>query len=186
MTLQSGPFIKSARETYLEDRVRQLQEKLELAHEKLIEVERLFGTEDELMPLRVMGFTGHEATLLHLLRNREVMTKGQLMFALYADDPDRMAEADPKIVDVVMCKVRGKLKRMGVEIETVWGCGHLMKASQKARLARLVTSGAALVFGGCADQRLLHRRQRAANDLVNGRPRKLNGELRRPVSGAAE
>lgn len=55
MTLQSGPFIKSARETYLEDRVRQLQEKLELAHEKLIEVERLFGTEDELMPLREIG-----------------------------------------------------------------------------------------------------------------------------------
>lgn len=165
MTLPIGPHIVEGtpREQYLANRVRELQAKLELVHERLSELERLFGTEDELMPLRMMGFTGNEARLLHVLRAKPIVTRDQMFFALYADDPDRMAEVEPKIVDVVVCKLRSKLRRMGVDIETVFACGFRLTQSQKARLARLVASGAAVASGRSSDMRLLHRRQRAGH-----------------------
>lgn len=43
-------------------------------------------------------------------------------------------ETDPKIVDVYICKLRGKLKVIGVEIETIWAQGYRLTRAARARL----------------------------------------------------
>lgn len=49
-------------------------------------------------------------------------------------------EADEKIVDVFVHKVRSKLKRVGIgdAIETVWGTGYYLKPGARAALAAAV------------------------------------------------
>ncbi len=47
-------------------------------------------------------------------------------------------EADPKIIDVFVCKARRKLAPFQIEIRTVWGWGHEFKADMRAAVrARL-------------------------------------------------
>jgi hypothetical protein len=40
--------------------------------------------------------------------------------------PHPKVETEPKIVDVVICKLRKKLEPLGLRIETVWSCGYFM------------------------------------------------------------
>ncbi len=49
------------------------------------------------------------------------VSKEQLLAGIYLHEQD---EAEIKIVDVVICKLRKKLKPLGVEIATVWGRGY--------------------------------------------------------------
>ena len=44
------------------------------------------------------------------------------MDALYYDRPH--AEPDSKIVDILVCKIRKKIKGSGWAVETVWGEGY--------------------------------------------------------------
>jgi DNA-binding response OmpR family regulator len=74
------------------------------------------------------GLTRMEARLMRALVERldRMMPKGALMDAMYFD---RGHEAEPKIVDVLVCKIRKKLRGSPWVIETVWGQGY------RARLA---------------------------------------------------
>lgn len=45
--------------------------------------------------------------------------------AIYADLYDERDESpDPKIIDVIVCRLRKKFLRYGVQIKTVWGRGY--------------------------------------------------------------
>lgn len=46
--------------------------------------------------------------------------------------------ADPKLVDIVACKVRKKLRPHGIGFETLWGYGYEMRAVDRQALTRLV------------------------------------------------
>lgn len=50
-----------------------------------------------------------------------VLTKERLLANLYVHEAD---EAEIKIIDVFICKLRKKLSPLGVEIATVWGRGY--------------------------------------------------------------
>jgi DNA-binding response OmpR family regulator len=68
--------------------------------------------------------TPSEFELFHLLWEKigRVKTKQSIMDAIYwrlADDE----EPGAKIVDVWICKIRKKLKPLGIEIQTAWGRG---------------------------------------------------------------
>jgi two-component system cell cycle response regulator CtrA len=56
------------------------------------------------------------------LRNGQVMTKYQIIDHIYGG----IDEPNPKIVDVFICKIRSKLKALGIEdvIQTNWGHGY--------------------------------------------------------------
>lgn len=60
-----------------------------------------------------------------------VLTKEHLLSNLYLVEAD---EAEIKIIDVYVCRLRKKLKPLGVEIGTAWGRGYrlVLKAERGA------------------------------------------------------
>lgn len=67
--------------------------------------------------------TAQEAGVFDRLRMARggVVSKTSLMAALYPLEAD---EAEIKIIDVFVCKLRRKLAPLGVEIGTAWGRGY--------------------------------------------------------------
>lgn len=116
-----------------------LETENDVLREKIIELEELIGLRIE-TPL-MLGLTGQEAKLFGILLKRDLVTKAQGMSALYSDRPN--GEAEIKIVDVFVCKMRKKLKPFDIEIETVWGQGYRMTAASKANAAALLAQSRA-------------------------------------------
>lgn len=71
----------------------------------------------------MLGLTKMESRLMRALTERldRMVGKGALMDAMYFD---RGHEAEPKIVDVLVCKIRKKLRGSAYRIETIWGQGY--------------------------------------------------------------
>lgn len=69
-------------------------------------------------------------------------SKDQIMHALYAD---RMTDEtpEPKIVDVYICKLRAKLGRYDLTIETLWGRGYQLSLKTKDLLRAMAAGGRA-------------------------------------------
>lgn len=69
-----------------------------------------------------------EAAILATLLRRDQATKAQLHDVVENNRPgDHAKEAtDPKMVDVMICKLRKKIKPHDVLIETMWGTGYLI------------------------------------------------------------
>jgi len=65
-----------------------------------------------------------ELALLRYLDHRRpgVASKSDIYDDLYAFRPNTLP--DPKIVDIYVCKLRPKLRPLGLEIETIWGTGY--------------------------------------------------------------
>lgn len=97
--------------------------------EKILSLEQALGVRIE-TPL-ILGLTGQEAKMFGILLKREMVTRQQAMDVLYGDRPES-DEAEIKIVDVFVCKMRKKLKRFDIEIESVWGRGYRMPAQSKS------------------------------------------------------
>jgi two-component system cell cycle response regulator CtrA len=99
--------------------------------------ERVAALEAELIEARPLPIewqlTAQECRVFGTLVNRELATKSAIMTALYHDRDD---EAEEKIVDVFICKIRKKLKRFNIEIKTVWGQGYCLPAAERARYRR--------------------------------------------------
>lgn len=83
-----------------------------------------------------LHLSAKEETLLAALMLRpQLATKNFLHHALYGLDPSGGAE--PKIVDVFLCKIRRKLEPHGIAIETMWGKGYALPAASLARIAEM-------------------------------------------------
>lgn len=104
---------------YLKERIVQLTECLKGPDELLIELRQRFH------------FTYSEAGILALLLTRPMVTKDMAYTVLYGEMHDA---PEPKILDVFICKMRPKLRRLGIDIETIWGRGWLLQESQKEKL----------------------------------------------------
>jgi DNA-binding response OmpR family regulator len=76
--------------------------------------------------------TPSEARVFCALLSRPLLTKDALMAALYHNLG--RDEADQKIVDVFICKLRKKLKPFGIAIETVWGQGYYLPPATRSQL----------------------------------------------------
>ncbi len=88
-------------------------------------------------------------TWLRLTRMQEALVRvllvaaGRTVSREYLYDATRVAIAayrsgtDIKIVDVVLSHLRGKLRPVGIEIETVWGRGYRLTPENAQRLADL-------------------------------------------------
>lgn len=73
--------------------------------------------------------TGSETKVFGRLLKAGVATKDAIMATLYRDAGKD--EAEIKIVDVLVCKLRKKLKPFGLEITTVRGLGYVMPQPTK-------------------------------------------------------
>lgn len=59
-------------------------------------------------------------------RPARAVDKGAIYDSVYQLRPD-CDQPGMKIVDVMICKLRRKLKHLGIEIETYWGMGYALK-----------------------------------------------------------
>lgn len=115
----------------------------------MAENERLRGRVDQLEG--VLGvktltpvewrLTGKEMCVFGVILERAVATKDAVMAALYRDTGKD--EAEIKIVDVFVCKVRKKLQPFDIEIKTRWGEGYFMEPSMKTRVHQMMADSAA-------------------------------------------
>lgn len=109
-------------------RIEALQEENDRLHARLATLEATLGHTFR-APIEWM-LTAHECRLFGSLLSRDLCTKDALMAALYRDLGRE--EADIKIVDVYVCKLRKKLKPFGIPIETRWGEGYYLAPATKA------------------------------------------------------
>ena len=85
------------------------------------------------MPVPIsFGLTAQEARVLGVLMKRDLASKELVMAGLYSQRPDDTVEI--KIVDVFVCKIRKKLQRFDIPIETVWGQGYRLKPETKDKV----------------------------------------------------
>lgn len=77
--------------------------------------------------------TAVEVAFLQALHRRapEVVMKGALYDAVYGALPE-CDQPEIKIVDVMICKMRKKLKPIGIVIATSWGRGYWLDPKQGA------------------------------------------------------
>lgn len=81
------------------------------------------------------GLTPSEITVLNVLALRRLATKEAIHFALYGADPD--GGASDKIVDVLVCKMRPKLARVGITVHTAWGAGYRLDDAARVFVTQL-------------------------------------------------
>lgn len=154
----SGPHIVE----HLRGRVESLTNALERAQDRINDLERAFGSEDDLLPLQALGLTPSQARIVHFMRGKDLVTARQLQFAMYVDQPDKPNEVDAAAnVKAQLHGARKTLKRFGILIDTIGRCrgaeGYRMSGPDKARLARLIASGARLVTRGRPDRKHYRR-----------------------------
>ncbi len=94
--------------------------------DRIEELERLLGMR-EVLP-RPWGLTRREAAVLGILLKRQVMSATQLFEAVWGGDSER----ETKIVEVVVCKLRAKLRAHGIAIRTEYGAGYFIPPQEKA------------------------------------------------------
>lgn len=146
--------IKSSREQYLENRVRELKDALDLAQQRINDLETAMGVNDDLAPIQTMGFQPLQAKFVAALLRLPSVSNDCALTAMYAENPDRKYDVSPKIADTVACIVRGKLRRLGVDLVSLGGgLGWHLPGPAKARFKRLMASNAALMAGEPSDQR---------------------------------
>jgi len=75
------------------------------------------------------GFTRNECVIFGLLLKNTMVLRTSMMNALYMHKQD---EAEIKIVDVWVCKIRKKIRPYGIAVQVQWGQGYFMSAESKA------------------------------------------------------
>ena len=108
------------------------------------------NAEIEIVCRKLFKLTNLEAGFIVLLLKSEHTTKGKLHHVIEtqrlqrASRPENMEMTDEKMVDVMICKLRKKLKLIDAEflITTVWGGGYYIEVSVKEKIyARLANEG---------------------------------------------
>lgn len=87
---------------------------------------------------RYFGTTRQQSVVLGYLLKRSEATKEQLHQAIEATRGDSKDETDAKLVDVLVCIIRKKLKLHELSIKTMWGRGYLIEAKERARAVFLL------------------------------------------------
>ena len=100
--------------------------------DRIEELERLLGMR-AMMP-RMFGLTRREADLLGILLRRQVMSTTALFEAIWGGDSERSI----KIVDVILCKLRAKLRPHGIAIRNEYGVGYFIPPDGKAAVRALI------------------------------------------------
>ena len=116
--------------------IEKLQAENDALRERLKAFERDFLGDDIVFPVS-WRLTPSEKRVMGALLARAQVTRQQLLTAVTLYDGD---EPDIKIIDVLICKVRKKLKPLGIHIKTIWGVGYFIVQTTRAELrAKLST-----------------------------------------------
>ncbi len=94
--------------------------------------------------MRAFRLTKLMASFMLVLVKRDEADKATLHRVIEAqraarvNRPDNSEETNPKMVDVMICNLRKKLKPFGLTINTLWGRGYYLDAQGRARALALV------------------------------------------------
>jgi DNA-binding response OmpR family regulator len=157
--IDSGPFIK---------KIERLEDDLEIARDRVKELEQALGIGDDIMPLRLLGLTPMQARLVNLLWKRDTVTRDQILIVLYQDDYERRFDVQSRIVDVICCQARKRLRKHGITLGSLFkpgmrsdGGGYRMPPESKEKLTAVLGALKAPVEA-CETRGLPADRQRAA------------------------
>jgi hypothetical protein len=81
---------------------------------------------------RYFHTTRQQSIVLAYLLKRAEATKEQLHQAIESSRPEGKEQTDCKLVDVLVCILRKKLKAHDLKIQTMWGRGYLMDPKARA------------------------------------------------------
>ncbi len=96
---------------------------------------------------RVFGATHQQAIVLATLLKRPEATKDQLHAAVERDRTNAKNKTHPKLVDVLICHLRRKLKPWAAKwygredykiIRTMWGTGYLVDARERIQVVKVL------------------------------------------------
>lgn len=116
----------------LDRRLEVLEQENYALRERVAELEAALSGDGFVPPLE-WPLTAQEARAFGVLLAREVASKQAFMAALYENRPDVDA-AEIKIVYVLICKLRKKLRPFGIDIVCLWGRGYSLAPEARARL----------------------------------------------------
>lgn len=85
----------------------------------------------------IFPLTATEERAFKALLSREQWTRESLLASIYLD-ANESDIPDIKIIDVMICKIRKKLKHLGIEIETFWGKGYRISPEMRARVTKII------------------------------------------------
>ncbi len=117
--------------------IEKLENENEELRERIIQLEEMLGY-SIVVPVE-LGLTASEAKVLGYLNKVEYASKEGILNALYGDRPNDIPEL--KIVDVFICKIRGKIRQFGIKIETVWGRGYRLPPQSKSVMLKILKKG---------------------------------------------
>lgn len=93
---------------------------------------------------RALGLTPLEAAFMMVLMKRDEADKDTLHYVIETQRALRRADnpemTDKKMVDVIICKLRKKLKKFNVDIKTIWGRGYYIEEDGRQTIERLITA----------------------------------------------
>jgi predicted transcriptional regulator len=109
-----------------------LRERVETLEFILRETEtKRSNTEDLLLGVAHMSRT--ESQIMAALLDRGRASRQAIYSRIYGNR-NEADQAEPKIVDVMICKLRKKLKVYDVEVNTIWGYGYELDAENARKL----------------------------------------------------
>ena len=92
---------------------------------------------------RVLGLTPLEAAFMLVLLRRDEADKDTLHYVIETQRALRRADnpetTDKKMVDVIICKLRKKLRKFNVDIKTIWGRGYYLADEGRATIEALLS-----------------------------------------------
>jgi hypothetical protein len=88
--------------------------------------------------IRLFKVTRLQACLLAVLLKRNEVSKDTMHKIIEARRKPNKEETDPKMVDVVICHLRKRLKPFKITITTLWACGYFCDIEHRKKAMRLL------------------------------------------------
>jgi hypothetical protein len=108
--------------------------------ERTSELRRMAGIGEQALLsgiVRVFKLTATQGRLLlALLRYGEI--SNERLHTIYNCRDGRFVENDPAIIKIQICLIRRKLDRFGISVETMWGYGRRMSATDRRQAIKLI------------------------------------------------
>jgi hypothetical protein len=114
-------------------------DELQRLRDRIDELEQVLGV-DRTLTNRLRGALGisrDQARMLGVLIGRNVVTHEAMYTVMYGARPE-CDQPSLKIMDVQLCKLRGRLKPHGITFRTLWGEGWQMPMEEKAKVRALL------------------------------------------------
>ena len=89
--------------------------------------------------VRLFKVTKLQGALLAVLINRTEVTKDTMHQVIESRRSSLKEETDPKMVDVVICHLRKRLKPFNLTIHTLWARGYYMEPAQRQHMLNMLS-----------------------------------------------